>query len=193
MNRLGKKNEWIWYDVNLNLRSTNRNEKHELPGGIPSILLWGYCMYGLSLLGHTSFFFSTDAGFFIFIFFWGYEAQEVKWGLLFQDEMQFRLETRLMSALFKEKKVHKRNLLKTIPHCKVWNFQLLNRGCLNFELLLKNDSPLEMSMGNSPPGYSISYPSPSCFIHPHTHHGYKTHLIPIPIRVSGLQWVPIPN
>jgi hypothetical protein len=56
---------------------------------------------------------------------------------------------------------------------------------------------LEMSMENSPSGYSISYPSPSCLIHlhthPHTHHGYKTHPIPIPIRVSGPQWVPIPN
>jgi hypothetical protein len=51
-------------------------------------------------------------------------------------------------------------------------------------------------MGNSPPSYNISYPSPSCLIHPHTHlhthHGYKTHLIPIPIRISGPQWVPIP-
>jgi hypothetical protein len=55
----------------------------------------------------------------------------------------------------------------------------------------------EMSMGNSPPGYSIPSPSPSCLIHPHTHphthHGYKTHPIPIPIWVSGPQWVPIPN
>jgi hypothetical protein len=54
-------------------------------------------------------------------------------------------------------------------------------------------SILEMSMGNSPSGYSIPYPSPSCLIHPHTHHGYKTHPIPIPIRVSGPKWVHIPN
>jgi hypothetical protein len=61
----------------------------------------------------------------------------------------------------------------------------------------KTCSLLEMSMGNSPSGYSIPYPSPSCLIHPHTHphthHGYKTYPIPIPIRVSGPQWVPIPN
>jgi hypothetical protein len=61
----------------------------------------------------------------------------------------------------------------------------------------KSQVNLEMSMGNSPSGYSIPDPSPSCLIHPHTHththHGYKTHLIPIPIRVSGPQWVPIPN
>jgi hypothetical protein len=58
-------------------------------------------------------------------------------------------------------------------------------------------SHVEMSMGNSPPGYNISSPSPSCLIHPHTHththHGYKTHLIHIPIRVSSPQWVLIPN
>jgi hypothetical protein len=58
-------------------------------------------------------------------------------------------------------------------------------------------SGLEMSMGNSSPGYSIPDPSPSYLIHlhthTHTHHGYKTHLILIPIRVSGPQWVPIPN
>jgi hypothetical protein len=58
-------------------------------------------------------------------------------------------------------------------------------------------SGLEMSMDNSSSGYSISNSSSSYLIHLHTHnhicHGYKTHLIPIPIRVSGPQWVPIPN
>jgi hypothetical protein len=50
---------------------------------------------------------------------------------------------------------------------------------------------LEMSMGNSPPGYSISYSFPSYLIYPHTHththHGCKIHPILIPIRVSGPQ------
>jgi hypothetical protein len=56
---------------------------------------------------------------------------------------------------------------------------------------------LEMSMGNSPPDYSISYSYLSClihpYIHPRTHHGCKTHNILIPIRVLGSQWVSIHN
>jgi hypothetical protein len=52
-------------------------------------------------------------------------------------------------------------------------------------------SVLEISMGNSSPGYSIPDPSLSYLIYPHTHshtyHGCKTHPILIPIRVSGPQ------
>jgi hypothetical protein len=73
-----------------------------------------------------------------------------------------------------------------------WCMKLL-RGLLCWDHRFQ----VEMSMRNSPPGYSIPYPSPSCLIHPHTHphthHGCKTHPIPIPIRVSGPQWFPIPN
>jgi hypothetical protein len=68
---------------------------------------------------------------------------------------------------------------------------------LDLDSLSVGLSKIEMSMGNFPSGYSIPYPSLSCLIYPHTyphtHHGCKTHPIPIPIRVSGPQWVPIPN
>jgi hypothetical protein len=58
-----------------------------------------------------------------------------------------------------------------------------------------SDSELEMSMGNSPTGYSISYLSPSCLIrlhtHPHTHHEFITYPYPFRFRVPNGSTSPI--